>query len=247
MHPALLALSHRPWTLPTVEWKWRQQWLDLLFAHWPVSSAAVRAIVPEPLEVDEFEGQTYVALVPFRMAGVMKRPFPNVPGISAFEEMNVRLYVTYQGKKGVWFLSLDANNTPAVWAARTFFDLPYWYADMTLKAQGERIQYASRRRQGGHAFLGSYGPTGPVCLAKPGTLEHWLTERYCLYAQAKSGAIFRTEVHHGPWPLQDAEASFEQSMLDYPGFGISGPPPLLHFSRFIDVVTWNPELVVPAK
>lgn len=247
MHPALRALEHRPWSMPPPAWRWRQQWLDLLFAHWPVPSAAVRALIPEPLEVDEFEEQTYVAVVPFRMAGVMLRPLPDLPGVSAFEELNVRLYVRYQDKPGVWFLSLDANNRLAVWAARTFFALPYHFADMSLTAEGERIRYGSKRRLHGHAFLGSYGPKGPVRLAKPGSLEHWLTERYCLYAKSPKGALYRTEVHHGPWPLQDAEAEFEHSMLEGYGLGVAGPAPLLHFSRFIDVVTWNPELLVPAR
>jgi hypothetical protein len=244
MHPSLAHLGHRPWPLPSGPWQWRQQWVDLLFAHWPVASDAVRKLVPEPLEIDEFEGRTYVALVPFRMTGVMKRPLPDVPGISAFVEMNVRLYVTFEGKSGVWFLSLDANNHPAVWAARALFELPYYYADMQLEHEGDRVRYRSRRRAGGYSFVGSYEPSGPVRLAESGSLERWLTERYCLYAQKKNGALYRTEIHHPPWPLQSGEARFEQqTMLDQYGFGPLGAPPLVHFARFIDVVVWNPERV----
>lgn len=242
MHPSLAHVAHRPWPMPGGAWTWRQQWVDLLFAHWPVPSDAVRRLVPSALEVDEYEGQTYVGLVPFRMTGVMKRPFPDVPGISAFVELNVRLYVRHEGKPGVWFLSLDANNRPAVWAARSLFNLPYHHAEMLCRADGERIRYRSRRFLGGHAFSGSYGPKGPVRLAQEGSLEHWLTERYCLYAERKDGSIHRTEVHHAPWPLQDAEAEFEaQTMLEEYGFGALGAPPLLHFARFIDVVVWDPE------
>jgi uncharacterized protein YqjF (DUF2071 family) len=248
MHPSLAHVEHRPWPLPEGPWTWRQQWVDLLFAHWPVASASVRRLVPEALEVDEFEGQTYIALVPFRMTGVMKRPFPDVPGVSAFEELNVRLYVKHQGRAGVWFLSLDPNNHPAVWAARQFFNLPYYYADMSLEREGERVRYRSRRRQLGYSFVGSYGPNSEVRLTEPGTLDHWLTERYCLYAQKPDGSIQRTEVHHAPWPLQLGEAKLEeQSMLGHYGFGALGRPPLLHFARFIDVVVWDPETVVPAR
>lgn len=247
MHPALEHLAHRPWALPEGGWIWRQQWADLLFAHWPLPARQVRGLVPSALEIDEYEGQTYLALVPFRMSGVMRRPFPDVPGISAFIEMNVRLYVRHQGKPGVWFLSLDANNRPAVLAARRLFNLPYFYADMALSYDGNRIRYRSRRRRDGYTFVGSYGPDGPVRLAEPGSLEHFLTERYCLYAQQRDGSIHRTEVHHAPWPLQSARAEFEQqSMLGHYGFGPLGAPPLLHFARFIDVVVWDPEEVVPA-
>jgi uncharacterized protein len=244
MHPALASVSHRPWAQPSGAWRWRQQWRDLLFAHWPVPSELIRPLVPEALEIDEYEGQTYIALVPFRMTGVMLRPLPDLPFLSAFNELNVRLYVKFQGKPGVWFLSLDADNTPAVWAARTFFNLPYFFARMSLEKKDDRFHYSSRREPGGDTLVGRYWPTGPVQLAEAGSLAHWLTERYCLYAQDPKGALWRTEVHHAPWPLQPAQAEIdEHTMFERAGVRLQGPPPLLHFSAFLDVVVWSPELV----
>ena len=74
----------------------------------------------------------------------------------------------------------------------------------------------------------------------PGTLEHWLTERYCLYAQSADRSIWRNDVHHVPWPLQAAEASILQNTyLASHGLAVQGPPALLHFARRIDVVVWN--------
>ena len=244
MHPALEHQAHRPWRIPACEWTWRQQWRDLLFAHWEVPVAEVRKWVPEPLQIDTFDGKTYIALVPFRMTGVMKRPFPDVPYVSAFTEMNVRVYVTYQNKPGVWFLSLDADNHLAVWAARRFFDLPYYYAEMGVRHLDQRIAYRSTRRERGHAFVGEYGPCSDVFLAQKGTLEHWLTERYCLYAERKDGSQWRTEVHHAPWPLQTGTLEMEtQSMFRDYGLQDMGKAPLLHFARFIDVVVWDPERI----
>jgi len=243
MHPAFSRTDHRPWPLPAGRWTWRQQWKDLLFAHWPVPTAALRRFVPEALSIQEFDGTSWVGLVPFRMTGVMRRPLPDLPWISAFAEMNLRLYVEHGGRAGVWFISLDAANPLAVWAARRFFHLPYFNARMSVRAEGERVRYVSeRRRKDGDqvVFRGSYGPVSAPYEAKPGTLEHFLTERYCLYSQAPDGTILRGDVHHLPWPLQRAEAEIERNDVARPqGIETSGPPALLHFSRSLDVAVWS--------
>jgi uncharacterized protein YqjF (DUF2071 family) len=230
----------------------RQSWCDLLFAHWPLPAARLRALVPPQLEIDEHDGTSWVGVVPFRMEGVMARPLPDLPGVSAFAELNLRLYVRHGGKPGVWFVSLDAANGLAVWAARRFFHLPYFRADMAVREERGRILYRSRRRDEGGAppvvFRGEYGPVSEIELARSGTLEHFLTERYCLYARERSdagaGALLRAEVHHAPWPLQRASATIDENTIgDAQGLPLAGPPALLHFSRRLDVVVWPIEKV----
>jgi uncharacterized protein YqjF (DUF2071 family) len=132
VHPALTTLEHRPWPIPKRPWMGRQSWHDLAFLHWPIAAAALRPLVPPSLEVQEFEGTSYIGVVPFRMTDVAPRLLPSMPWLSAFPELNVRLYVERDGKPGVWFLSLDAANPVAVWAARRFFHLPYYLASMSL-------------------------------------------------------------------------------------------------------------------
>jgi uncharacterized protein YqjF (DUF2071 family) len=238
-HPSLERLEHRPWPLPAGPWVWRQSWRDLLFAHWPVDVAALRGFVPPPLEVQEFDGTSWVGLVPFRMAGVMRRPLPDLPGISAFPELNVRLYVVHGGKPGVWFVSLDATNHLAVWAARRYFHLPYFHARMRVSTSGEAIHYTSHRRTG-PSFEAKYRPLSAPYQSQPGTLEHWLTERYCLYARARDGTIWSNDVHHLPWPLQSAQAEISNNTyLSGQGLPVAGPPKLLHFARRLDVVVWK--------
>ena len=242
MHPSLAHVDHRPWPLPKAPWTWRQSWRDLLFAHWPIDAKALRPLVPEGLRIEEFGGTAWVAVVPFRMTGVMRRHLPDLPWISAFPELNVRTYVERDGRPGVWFLSLDATNPLAVWAARRFFHLPYHRAAMALTDDGRRIEYRSRRAEA--RFEGSYLPTSDVCRASPGSLEHWLTERYCLYARDPAGSLWRNEVHHAPWPLQKAEADLRvNTMLSTHGLALPGPPVLLHFARRVDVVVWSGEPV----
>lgn len=241
-HSALSRLEHRPWPVPVAPWRWRQSWRDLLFAHWAVPSALLRPLVPKGLELQEFDGAAWLGLVPFRMAGVMRRPWPELPWVSAFPELNVRTYVELDGKPGVWFLSLDASNALAVWAARKFFFLPYYRARMRLTEEGRQFRYVSSRP--GAEFRGVYEPSSAPYLAKPGSLEHWLTERYCLYARSPDGSLWRNEVHHHQWPLQAARATFEStSILDFHGLHLHEPPAVLHFAKRIDVVVWNGERV----
>jgi uncharacterized protein len=164
---------------------------------------------------------------------------PDLPGLSAFPELNLRLYVERDGKPGVWFLSLDAASRAAVWTARTFFHLPYHHARMRVSGE-ERIEYVSERVEPTVRFAASYRPTAPAQPARPGTLEHFLTERYCLYAQAPQG-LRRLEIHHLPWPLQPASAEITCNDLLAPhGLTVSGAP-LLHFARRLDVVMWLAE------
>jgi uncharacterized protein YqjF (DUF2071 family) len=224
----------------------RQSWRDLLFAHWPVPASRLRGLVPPRVEIQEHEGTSWVGVVPFRMADVAARPLPALPGLSAFPELNLRLYVEVEGRPGVWFVSLDAANGAAVWAARRFFHLPYFRADMDVRRDGERFEYCSVRRSSASrvAFRGRYGPTSEVFAARPGSLEHFLTERYCLYARTLAGALVRADIHHAPWPLQLAGAELlENTVGDAQGIALPGPPALLHFSRRIDVVNWLPERV----
>lgn len=241
-HPSLAFLEHRPWPLPSGRWVWRQTWLDLLFAHWPIEAARLRPLVPAGLDIQEFEGSSWIGLVPFRMTGVMRRPWPDLPWVSAFPECNVRLYVERDGRPGVWFLGLDAANPLAVWAARRFFHLPYHRAAMSLVAGPDGIHYRSRRP--GAELEALYRPTSAVYGAKPGSLEHWLTERYCLYARAPDGSLLRNDVHHAPWPLQKAEATIAtNTMFAVHGLTVEGPPPVLHFADRLDVVVWKADRI----
>ncbi|GAB4121845.1 MAG: DUF2071 domain-containing protein [Roseiflexaceae bacterium] len=246
-HAALSATDHRPWPLPTTPWALAMEWHDLLFAHWPLPPTALRGLIPPSLTLDTFDGMAWIGVVPFRMAGVRPRLVPRVPWLSAFAELNVRTYVTIAGKPGVWFFSLDAANPIAVRLARAGFSLPYFDAHMQCQRQGDAIAYTSQRTHRGAAAAqlhASYRPTGPIYRSSPGTLEHWLTERYCLYAANRRGRVLRGDIQHVPWSLQPAEAEFQlQEMTQQIGIKPPTAQPLLHFVRRLDVVAWLPEQV----
>jgi len=215
-----------------------QTWHDLLFAHWPFEPQVLRALVPAKLPLDTFDNRCWVGVAPFHMSGIHIRGLPPLPGLSHFPELNVRTYVTLDGKPGVYFFSLDAANLPAVWAARTFYRLPYFHARTSAEVNGEWVVYDSRRNHGSAEFRGRYRPIQTVQLRDKGSLEQWLTERYCLYT-VHAGCVYRAEIHHQPWPLQDAEAEIEMNTVAFAA-GISLPqsPPLLHFARKLEVLIW---------
>ncbi len=240
---ALERMDHRPWPMPERRWTMAQRWHDLLFAHWPVRPERMRALVPDAFELDLFDGDAWVGIVPFRMTGIRHRLTPPLPWISAFCEINVRTYVKVGDKPGVFFFSLDASNPVAVAVAQRWFHLPYFNAKMSLRDDGTTIRYASRRSHGNGPegeFRARYRPTSDPYAAVSGTLEHWLTERYCLYSIDSKGGIHRGEIQHAPWPLQKAEAEIEVNTLAR-GHGIEHDrtEPLLHFARELSVVVWS--------
>jgi uncharacterized protein YqjF (DUF2071 family) len=218
----------------------RQSWLDLSFLHWRIPVASLRPLIPAALEIDTFEGDAFIGVVPFTMTGVRPLWAPPIPGISNFHETNVRTYVHYRGKDpGVWFFSLEAASRVAVMIARTVWHLPYHHARMTLDKGDFGIRYASERRSPPPlpaVCNVTSKPISPPTPAKPGTLEHFLAERYILYADAGDGALRRGAVHHIPYPLQTAKVcAWEESLLA--AAGIERPPgePMAHYASRVDV------------
>jgi hypothetical protein len=216
----------------------RQTWRDLLFAHWPIDPKIMRALVPAQLPLDTFDGTCWLAIAPFHMSGIRARGLPAFPGVSAFPELNVRTYVRLDGKPGVFFFSLDAASMPAVRGARRLYHLPYFHARMSVTEEDGWIRYSSQRRDSSGEFRGRYRPIEPVQLREPGSLAHWLSERYCLYTVFRD-RVYCGEIHHEQWPLQDAEWEVEaNTMAHAAGISLPAVKPLLHFSRRLDVLIW---------
>lgn len=240
--------EHRPWPAPDRPWAMAMRWHDLMFMHWPVPAAALRPLIPRRLDLDTFDGHAWLGVVPFRMTGVRPRLVPPVPGMSAFPELNVRTYVTADDKPGVWFFSLDASNPVAVRVARWTYHLNYLDARMSTARTGDEVTYRSTRTHRGERpadFVARYGPKGEPFRAQPGTLEYFLTERYCLYAADPAGErVWRGDIAHAPWPLRPGWAAVESNTMAAP-LGVSLPDgdPLLHFAEFLQVIAWRPTRV----
>jgi uncharacterized protein YqjF (DUF2071 family) len=217
-------------------------WCELAFLHWPFPKNVLESGLPRGLELDTFEGEAWLGIVPFRMADVRARLLPPVPTLANFAELNVRTYVVAGGKPGVWFYSLDAESLLAVRAARRGFHLPYLDARMAVARDGGIVSYRSERTHPGAPearFVARYRGTGRQARALRGSLEHWLTERYCLYAADEKGKLFRGEIHHRKWPLEEGEVELDQvDMTRLVGASLPDSHPLVHVSERIDVIAW---------
>ncbi len=234
---------------PAGAWIMAQQWHNLLFAHWPLEPAAVRGLLPAGVELDLYDGQGWLGIVVFRLAGVRLRGCPPVAGLAAFPEINVRLYVTRDGKPGVLFLSLDADNRLALALARPWWRLPYHYAPILWHAEGDHIAFAAERAEAADpaAFQVSYAPCGRAQPAARDSLAAWLTERYCYYTTDRRGRLYRCDIDHAPWALQPAQATITvNTMVAAQGLTLPPVAPLLHYARRMDARFYPLRAVAPA-
>ncbi|MDZ4835827.1 MAG: DUF2071 domain-containing protein [Candidatus Melainabacteria bacterium] len=246
MKDLFLATGHRPYPYPVTPWVMTQAWNDLLFAHWKYEPEVVQKLIPPQFKIDTFDGAAWIGVVPFKMQKVRPRFTVELPVLSEFLELNVRTYVTVGGVPGVYFFSLDCESLFAVEGARKWFHLPYYYAEMNLREANGEYAYRSTRvdKRGLAAQLDvQYRPTGDVCVSAPGSLEEFLTERYCLYTISGDGDILRAHVHHDRWPLQPAEAEFKTNTMLSP-IGLEAiAKPVLYFSKSLLTVEWAPDVV----
>jgi uncharacterized protein len=240
----LAETGHRPMPLPEGEWIHAQTWENLLFAHWRVPVDELRVHVPEELPLDTFDGSAWVGLTPFRIRGLRVRGLLPLPLVSSFLELNVRTYVELDGKAGIYFFSLDAESSLAVEAARRLYRLPYFRARMSADFVRDEVDFASERVEGRRAALHTrYRPHGEATPPAAGSFEHFLTERYCLFTMHED-RVHWAQIHHPPWPLQQAEVEITENTMPPPGIELSGDP-LCHFSARQDVVLWALELFEP--
>ncbi len=232
-----LSIRSRPSGQPVMH----QKWGKLLFMHWRIEPDLLRPLIPAGLEIDLFDGSAWIAIVPFTMWDIRAFPpyAPAVPGLSAMHELNVRTYVHFNGTPGVWFFSLDCNNSAAVFGARTFYYLPYYNADLELNQSDSTIHYFSSRTDKPIAeFRATWEIGSPLPTTEPASLEFFLTERYCLFSEHK-GKLYRSRIHHPSWPLQtatlDSHSSTMIKVLDIPE---PTSDPLLHFAEALAVDIW---------
>ena len=248
--------SQSPRPLPSGRWVFSQRWNDLLFAHWPIPPASLASLIPDGLQADTYHGSAWLGVVPFWMDRIKLRGLPPIPPIGSFPELNLRTYVRDQqtGAPGVLFLSLEASNLLAVGFARTLYNLPYHWAEMRFEQRSEReFAFYSRRRwtRPPVIFKARYrglGPTRKLAESRSGSLEYFLTERYCVFTPSRTGELMRANVHHVPWPLEEAEAEIEHNDLAAAlRIRIPNQEPVLHYSRRLAVYVWQLERVKPVR
>lgn len=252
MKDILSDVTHRPWPLPKTRWAMTQRWNDLLLAHWPIPASSLSGRIPEGLVADTFDGSAWVSIVPFWMDGARFRDLPPIPRLTSYPELHFRTYVRerYTNARGLFFFSLDSARLATVAMERFVNQLPYYWASIRLEHRKEReFGYQSERLFSKKAarFKARYrglGPQARLAQRTQGSLEHFLTERYCLFTANPHGRLLRGEMHHAPWPLEEAEAEIELNDLpSVHGVTLNRTQPILHYARELVVYLWQPEIV----
>ncbi|MBM7702131.1 YqjF family protein [Metabacillus iocasae] len=218
----------------TQKWIMKQTWENLLFVHWPVDASWLQTMIPSPLKVDTYEEKAWISLVPFEMTNIRFRGLPSIPYASSLSELNVRTYVRYKGERGVFFFSLDASHHLGVWIARHFFHLPYFKAVMSVTKDGEYVRFVSSRAHRGMKrtrLKMTYQPSSVPYKSEKGSIEEWLTERYCLFTTHR-GSVYKGALSHEQWLLQDAVFDIQEDTLT-PFFKRPDHALLAHFSKEI--------------
>lgn len=216
-----------------------QRWRELLFVHWALPAEAVRPLVPAALELDLWNGEAWVGLVPFKMQDIRTAWMPKNAGLD-FLETNLRTYVHHRGAPGVSFFSLEASSFLAVHAARLGWGLPYHFAAMQTARDGGHITYGSKRAKGGAGVQVEYELGEPLGPSAPGTLEHFLLERYLLFAW-RGGKVHRGHVHHPPYPAQRATLkALDEGLLAAAGLTRPATPASVHYAEGVDVEVFGP-------
>jgi uncharacterized protein YqjF (DUF2071 family) len=241
----LVSQEHRPFPLPNKRWIMQQTWKYLLFLHYKVPFNVLRNLVPEQLELDTYRDEAWISITPFKMRNVRFRGLPPIPSAYNFLELNLRTYVKFNGKSGIYFFSLDTSSTLSALGARVVF-LPYFRAKMKMEIK-DQFYFTSKRifKFKAPAILKvKYRPGGTPLISKKGSLEEWLVERYCLFQDSLFGNFIEINIHHLPWNLQKAEVQMLANSLTEPfGFFIPDQQPLVHFAQNTNVLIWPAKLI----
>lgn len=237
--------AHRPWPPPQRPWRWSQGWKDLLFCHWAVPAESLRSHVPSCLEIDTKDGSAWVSAVAFHMTGVRPRRLPAMPPVSDFLELNLRSYVRWEDKPGVFFLSIHASKRLAVRVAKWFSPLPYSYARMRWNRQQQEHRFVCAGELE-PIFDARYTTTSQAFAADQGSLDEWLLERYCLYLSDRTGGLISAEVHHEPWSVKKVDVRASSNALGKPfGLDLSSSPDRVHYSPGVEALAWPFEIIKP--
>lgn len=239
-HPSRSFSPNTPWVLS-------MRWHDVLFLHWRVPEDRIAQHVPDPLNVETFDGSAWLGIVPFSMSEIRPRLLPAVPTISNFPELNIRTYVTDGQYSGVWFHSLDASSTLGVKIARWTFSLNYYHADMHVTRTDGTITFRSHRSPGEYGtfdFAASY-EKGSTLGSDTTDRQEFLTERYFLFSQSRNGTIYRGRIDHDPWLLHRAEVRIDSCEIEGHPAPTDRKPASVLYSPGTDVRAWFPRTIQP--
>jgi uncharacterized protein YqjF (DUF2071 family) len=228
--------GHRDFPLPNRHWAFYQEWQDVLFLHWKIPYRMLRELVPDSLTLDCYDGEYYISLVPFSMKNVRPRFLPAFSPVSDFHEINLRTYIQMGGRRGVYFLSIEAEKQISTWISRTISGMPYEKSHIVR----DHNCYQSSQPGNNKQLDLEYVVTGDSFVKSP--LDHWLTDRYCLFL-TEAGQVYRYDVHHVEWPILPVKLLKYHVNYQIGNLVLQNQAPtLMHFSRGVQVLAWGKQL-----
>ena len=232
----LAETNHRSWLYPSKSWKYYQEWNKALFFHYRVNKDILKELVPNDLEIDEINGSAWVSLVAFTMEKIRPRFLPAFPPISDFDEINLRTYVTKNGKPGVYFLSIEAGKLFSALLAKSLSGLPYEKSNINRTENSYQANHLKRN----FTLLADFH--AGMSVKHKTELDLFLTERYCLYLE-ENNQLFRYEIQHLPWKINQLELDFLNIDYQINDLVIDSRPDLVHYSEGVQVVAWEKEKI----
>ncbi|MFJ1473726.1 YqjF family protein [Capnocytophaga cynodegmi] len=224
--------QHRPYVLPEGNWVYYQEWNRALFLHYKVPYESLRELVPNDLYLDSYDEDYYVSLVAFTMEKIRPKYLPSVGFISDFDEINVRTYVEKNGKKGVYFLNIEAGKMLSTLIAKSLSGLPYEFSSMKRTEN----QYISHNKKKNFHFETAFEIGNHI--SQKTELDLWITERYCLFLDSDN-TLYRYDIHHEEWKIKSLHIN--KLNVDYRLKNIHLTPnfDLCHYSEGTQVISWS--------
>lgn len=225
--------AHRPWPMPQNPWVYYQEWNEAVFLHFEIPFELLRKHVPERLALDSFDGVYFISVVAFTMQKIRPRYLPSLSFVSDFHEINVRTYVEKEGKKGVYFINIEAEKTFAVWVARMLSGLPYEKSDI----QRKEGYYRSQQPVKNFTFEINFKVGSPI--VEKNAFDLWVTERYCLYLDLDE-KLYRYEIHHKEWELRQLHPQKINVRYDLGNMVLEeNNIHSMQYSKGVKVVSWS--------
>lgn len=224
--------AHRPFEVPKHSWMVYQEWNKAIFFHWEVEPDLIKPLLPKGIELDIINGKTWVSLVAFDMNNIRLRNLPKISQISNFYEINIRVYVIYNGKPSVYFLSMEGSKKLSCKILKTVSKFPYRYSKM----KRNDFSYESKNYEYNDSFFTEYSLEDSLIIKDE--TDIWLTERYAVFQDYRNN-IIEYDVHHLEWPTQQIDV--KELEIKYPRFShlINNNPDRIHYSKGVQVLTWN--------
>ena len=228
-----------------------QGWYDLASVHWPYAPADVQRLLPEGLHVDTCHGAAWVGLIPFHMRRIRVPGCPPFGRWSTFPETNVRTYVvTPDGRRAVWFCSLDISRLVPAVVARATYGLPYCWGSTSITHDGpDTAEYTTTRRwprRGADSRL-VIRIGEPVDNGDLTELERFVTARWAL-ASRFAGLNLWAHVDHAPWVLHRSNLLHcDDSLITAAGLPTPTGDPIVLWSPGVEVRIGRPRRLTHSR